>query len=162
MQPPDAGELRKKAEELISEQKTMTISTAHDNMPWAAPVYYFHRKFNFYFFSDPSSRHIREATESEKASAAIFHPASTWKEIRGIQMSGSIIHLSPGLEAIRAIRGYLQKFPFTGDFFDSGRAIDLEAFVKRFHVRLYAFRPGLLYYQDNRIRFGFREEINIL
>lgn len=139
----------------------MTISTALGNTPWAAPVYYVHRNFNFFFFSDPNSRHIREAIESEKASAAIFHPASTWKEIRGIQMSGSITHLSPGLEAIRAIRSYLQKFPFTGDFFDSANAINLEAFVKRFHVRLYVFRPALLYYQDNSIRFGFREEIKV-
>lgn len=161
MQPPDAGELRKLAEELIGEETTMTIATAHDNTPWAAPVYYVYRKSNFYFFSDPSSRHIQEAMMGEKASAAIFHQANTWQEIRGIQMSGSIIHVAPGLEAIRAIHAYLQKFPFTRDFFDSAHQVDLDAFVKKFKVRLYAFRPTLLYYQDNRIRFSFREKITL-
>jgi uncharacterized protein YhbP (UPF0306 family) len=161
MQPPDDGELRRLAEELISQQTTMTVSTAHENAPWAAPVYYAHRKFRFYFFSDPSSRHISEALESGKAAAAIFHQASTWKEIRGIQMSGSIIHMHPGLDAIRAIRIYLRKFPFTRDFFDPSLQIDLDAFTKRFKVRLYAFVPTLLYYQDNRIQFSFREKIRL-
>ena len=161
MQPPDAGELRKLAEELISQQTTMTISTAHENAPWAAPVYYANRKSRFYFFSDPSSRHIREALESRKAAAAVFHQASTWKEIRGIQMSGSISHVLPGLDAIRATRAYLRKFPFTRDFFEPSLQIDLDAFTKKFKVRLYAFVPTLLYYQDNRIRFSFREKITL-
>jgi uncharacterized protein YhbP (UPF0306 family) len=159
MQLPDADELRRLAEELMGRETTMTISTAREDAPWAAPVYYVHRKSSFYFFSDPSSRHIQEAMESGKASAAIFHQAShTWKEIRGIQMSGSIVHLGAGLEAIRATRAYLQKFPFTRDFFDSAQ-VDLDAFVRKFKVRLYAFRPTVMLYQDNRIRFSFREEV---
>jgi hypothetical protein len=161
MQTPDDQELRRMAEELIGQETTMTLSTAHDDTPWAAPVYYVHRKFKFYFFSDPSSRHIREALESEKASAAIFHQASSWREIRGIQMSGSIVHIAPGLEAVQAVHAYLQKFPFTRDFFDSGHEVDLKVFVQKFNVRLYAFRPTLLYYQDNRIRFSFRESIRL-
>lgn len=161
MQQPNAGELRKLTEELVSEQTTMTVSTAHDNAPWAAPVYYANRKFRFYFFSDPSSRHISEALESGKAAAAIFHQASTWKEIRGIQMSGSIGHVLPGLDAVRAVRAYLKKFPFTRDFFEPSLQIDLQNFIKKFNVRLYVFLPTLLYYQDNRIRFSFREKISL-
>ncbi len=34
-------------------------------------------------------------------------------------------------------------------------------FMKRFNVRLYAFRPDVLYYQDNRIQFSFRERVNL-
>jgi uncharacterized protein len=155
----DPAELRKRTEELLSAQTTMTLSTAHDNESWAAPVYYVNRKFQFYFFSDPSSRHVREALESGNAAAAVFHQASTWQEIRGIQMSGTVTPLGAGLEAVRAIRAYLKKFPFTREFFDSGKEIDLEGFVKRFRVRLYLFRPSVLLYQDNRIAFSFREEV---
>jgi hypothetical protein len=156
---PSNQELRRLAEEVIMEQNTMTLATALENIAWAAPVYYVNIGFNLYFFSDPTSRHIQEALKNDQAAAAIFFHASTWKEIRGIQMSGSIEALSPGVESLRALHVYLKKFPFTEDFFDSGQKLDLDAFSKRFSVRLYRFQPTLLYYLDNGIRFSFREKV---
>jgi uncharacterized protein YhbP (UPF0306 family) len=158
---PTQEELRKLAEELIGEQNTMTLSTAVKDMAWAAPVYYANLAFRFYFFSDPASRHIQEALASRQVSAAIFHQSSTWKEIRGIQMSGAVEPLSPGLESLRALRAYLKKFSFTHEFFGSGEKLDLDGFAKRFRVRFYRFRPVLLYYMDNRIRFSFRESLEM-
>jgi uncharacterized protein YhbP (UPF0306 family) len=154
-------ELRERAEGLIAEQNTMTIATAQKDRAWAAPVYYANVGFNFYFFSDPTSRHIQETLESGQASAAIFVPASTWQAIRGIQMSGSIRPLSPGMEALKAVRAYLKKYPFTKEFFDGGQKLTLDAFVKRFRVHLYRFKPSLLYYLDNGIRFSFRQEVSV-
>jgi len=159
--PPGQEELRKLAEELIREQNTMTLSTAIKDVAWAAPVYYANLAFTFYFFSDPGSRHIQEALASRQAAAAIFHQSSTWREIRGIQMSGGLHPLSLGLESVRALRAYLKKFPFAQEFFGSGEKLDLEGFAKRFRVRLYRFQPGLFYYMDNRIRFSFRERIEL-
>jgi len=158
---PGQEELRKRAEELIKEQNTMTLSTAVKDVAWAAPVYYTNLGFVFYFFSDPNSRHVQEALASRQAAAAIFHQSSTWKEIRGIQMSGTLHPLFPGLESLRALRAYLKKFPFAQDFFSSGDTLDLEGFAKRFRVRLYRFQPLLFYYMDNRIRFSFRENIRL-
>jgi uncharacterized protein YhbP (UPF0306 family) len=159
--PPSQEELRKLAEELIREQNTMTLSTAVKDVAWAAPVYYANLALTFYFFSDPGSQHIQEALASRQAAAAIFHQSSTWKEIRGIQMSGALHPLSPGLESLRALRAYLKKFPFTLEFFGSGETLDLDGFAKRFRVRLYRFQPDLFYYMDNRIRFSFRERIEL-
>ena len=158
---PTQEELRKLAEDLIKGQNTMTLSTAVMDVAWAAPVYYANLGFTFYFFSDPSSRHIREALASRQAASAIFHQSSTWKEIRGIQMSGVLQPMSPGLESVRALRAYLKKFPFTMEFFGSGERLDLEGFSKRFRVRLYRFRPEVCYYMDNRIRFSFRERLEL-
>ena len=154
-------DLKSRAKRLIAGQNTMTLATAHESMAWAAPVYYANMGFQFYFFSDPESRHIRESLESDQASAAIFVPASTWKEIRGVQMSGSVHGVSPGLESIKALRLYLKKYPFTKDFFESGENINIEDIVKRFRVKLYRFKPSLFYYLDNQIRFGFRESISV-
>ena len=159
MSPSDVHELRKKAEELIRGVSTMTLSTALGDGPWAAPVYYASRGFLFYFFSDPVSRHIREALESGRAAAAIFPEVSSWKDIRGVQMSGALSAVRPGVEALKAVSAYLQKFPFTREFFNPAQKIDLDAFAGRFKVRLYVLRPTLLYYMDNRIRFSFRESI---
>ena len=158
-QNPNDKDLRALAEKLILEQSTMTIATARNGIAWAAPVYYASRGFQFYFFSDPASRHINESMESGQASASIFAPANTWQHIRGIQMSGVISTVSPGLEALRVLRVYLKKYPFTKEFFNTGEKLDLDAMTKRFRVKLYRFRPGLLYYLDNKIRFGFREAL---
>jgi hypothetical protein len=76
-------------------------------------------------------------------------------------MSGGLHPMSPGLESVRAIRAYLKKFPFTMEFFGSGEKLDLDGFSKRFRVRLYRFRPDVVYYMDNRIRFSFREKIQL-
>jgi len=152
-------ELSTLAENLIREQNTMTLATALKETVWAAPVYYVNLGFRFYFFSGPKSQHIREALESGQAAAAIFAQGSTWKEIRGVQMSGEIHPLSPGLEALRALRAYLRKFPFTHEFFDTTQKLDLGAFAERFKVRLYRLRPLLLYYMDNSISFSFREKV---
>jgi uncharacterized protein YhbP (UPF0306 family) len=154
-------EVRKLAEDLVNGQNTITFATAAGDVSWAAPVYYVNLEFNFYFFSDPSSRHIQESLNSNQASAAIFHQSSTWKEIRGVQMSGTVSPVSVGMEALRAMRAYLRKFPFTEEFFDQGQKLDLAAFAKRFRVRLYRFKPELVYYTDNRIRFSFREKIRV-
>jgi uncharacterized protein len=159
--PPDETQLRTLALDLIEKQYTMTLGTAAQNSPWAAPVYYVNLALRFFFFSDPESRHIREALIAGKAAAAIFHQSNSWREIRGVQMSGKIEALRPGVTSLRALRAYLKKFPFTKEFFDTGEDLDLEGFAKRFRVRFYSLRPDLLYYLDNRIRFSFRERIEV-
>lgn len=156
---PSDQELKKLAIDLIDGQSTMTLATAKGHVAWSAPVYYVFFKSCFYFFSDPTSRHVQEALASGQASSSIYANASTWQEIRGIQMSGQMETVSARLGAIEVIRAYLKKFPFTTDFFKPGQALDLEAFSKRFKVKLYRFKPSLVYYLDNSIRFGFREEV---
>jgi uncharacterized protein YhbP (UPF0306 family) len=146
---------------LIDGQNTMTLATAQENTAWAAPVYYIFCRSAFYFFSDPESRHIQESLTGCLASAAIHSDAASWEEIRGVQMAGSIEMVSGKLEGLEVIGKYLKKFGFTKDFFSKDQAMDLDAFAKRFNVRLYKFKPSLVYYQDNSIRFGFREEIDI-
>ena len=153
--------LRTLAGNLIEGQSTMTLATAQGDVAWAAPVYYVFCRSAFYFFSDPVSRHIQESLAGCQASAAVHSGTSSWEEIRGVQMSGSIDRVSGKLEAVETIGKYLKKFGFAQDFFSKDQALDLDAFAKRFHVRLYKFKPSLIYYLDNSIRFGFREAIDI-
>jgi len=157
----DEHNLKRLATDLIDQQSTMALATARENISWSAPVYYVFYKSSFFFFSNPDSRHIQEAIESEQASAAIYPFVDTWQGIRGIQMSGRIKIAKPGLTSIQAVRAYIKKFPFTKEFFEPGKALDLENFAERFRVRLYRLNPQLVYYLDNQIRFGFREEIDV-
>ncbi len=156
---PNQKELNELARELINDQNTVTLATCSEKEAWAAPVYYVFMKSAFYFFSDPGSRHIVEALRNGQASGAIHGYAAGWQEIRGIQMTGSLEALSVGLESAEAIKAYLKKFQFTKEFFSSGSVLTLDAFTSRFKVRLYRFKPTLIYYLDNSIRFGFREPI---
>ena len=144
---------QKMALALINSQSTMSLATARENRAWAAPVYYVYFKASFYFFSSPDSRHIEEAKDCEEVSAAIYPAVSSWQEIKGIQMSGSIKKAGLGLTAMGALRAYNSKYPFTKEFFEPGQALDLENFEKRFKVRFYRFDPILVYYLDNEIKF---------
>jgi uncharacterized protein YhbP (UPF0306 family) len=153
--------LKTRADALIEAQNTMTLATTASRGAWAAPVYYAHQKSSFYFFSDPASRHIVDSLDTGQAAAAIFAPASSWQDIRGIQMSGDVKTVSAGVEAVAAIAAYLKKFPFTRDFFDSSESLHLNDFTKRFSVKLYRFYPTLMYYLDNSVRFGFRESVTL-
>jgi len=76
-------------------------------------------------------------------------------------MSGVIESVGPGLDAAGAIHDYLRKFPFVREFFKPGDVLDLAGFSGRFRVRLYRFRPTIVYYLDNRIKFGFRERVTL-
>lgn len=147
--------------ELIHEQSTMALATAHGGEAWVAPVYYVYFDKGFWFFSAPDSRHIREALEGGVASAAVYPFVDSWREIRGVQMSGRVLKARPGLGAVKAVRAYVNRYPFTREFFDPGQELDLEGFGKRFRVRFYRFEPDLVYYMDNRIRFGFREAVRL-
>jgi hypothetical protein len=158
---PSKTTLKALARGLIQAQNTMTVATAQAHVAWAAPVYYVFSNTCFYFFSDPMSRHVVESLASGQAASAIYASGASWEEIRGIQMSGSIESISVGFEALDVVRAYLKKFSFTREFFSSKEDLDLDAFAKRFRVKLYKFKPDFVYYMDNSIRFGFRERINI-
>lgn len=156
---PNGSELRRLALELIGSVSTMTLATHGPNTAWAAPVYYVYQNGGFFFFSKPDSRHIQEALAAGFAAAAIHAHADSWQFIRGLQMSGVIHKRQIGLTAINAVQAYLKKFPFTREFFKDDQQMDLNGFIARFKVGLYQFTPTLVYYQDNQIKFGFREEI---
>ena len=156
-----AGRLRTLARDLIQRESTMTLATAKGDTAWAAPVYYVFFRSCFCFFSDPESRHIRESVAGCRASAAIHASGSSWEDIRGIQMSGTVEMVSGKLEALEIISSYLKKYGFTRKFFSGNQALDVDAFADRFNVRLYRFRPTLLYYLDNSLGFGFREAVDL-
>ena len=158
---PGARELTVMARRLVTDQNTLTLATADGGTAWAAPVYYVFVKSAFYFLSSPDSRHITEALQNGQAAGSVHAAASTWQEIKGLQMNGEIRAVKPGLEAVQVLRAYLKKYPFTTDFFKDNQSLDLDTFAKRFGVKLYGFMPSLVYYLDNQIRFAFREEVTL-
>jgi uncharacterized protein len=157
----DLNQINHLAKKLINEKYTMTLATASLHIAWAAPVYYVAYKNHFYFFSSPESRHIHEALGAGQAAAAIYEESTQWQDIKGIQMSGKIIYVSPGLEAKNAFGAYVKKFPLLNSFFSDLSDFNLDGLFSRFQARLYRFTPDSMIYMDNTIRFGFKEEIKL-
>lgn len=154
-------EVALRAVQLINRQNTMTLATSAGESAWAAPVYFVYDGGAFYFFSDPASRHIREGLAVGGSSAAIHAPSVEWRDICGIQMSGKLMPVPLGREAATAFGAYLKKYPFCREFFSPGSIMKLETFVGRFKAKLYKFVPGRVYYQDNLIKFGHRERVEL-
>ena len=153
--------IKKSALYLIHASSTLTLATTDGLSAWSAPVYYVFINGEFFFFSKPDSRHIREALQTGSAGGSIHANVDTWRDIRGVQMSGSISEAQIGMSSITAMKAYLKKFPFTREFFQKDQTIDLKEFYLRFKVHFYFFKPSLVYYQDNRIKFGFRTEVDL-
>ncbi|MEE4113804.1 MAG: pyridoxamine 5'-phosphate oxidase family protein [Desulfobacteraceae bacterium] len=151
---------REAALALMQEASTLTLATAGESGPWSAPVYFVCVNGSFYFFSSPQSRHIRQAMDSGKAAASLFHSAGSWQAIRGIQMTGTVERVDSMALSIKAIAAYLKRFSFVRDFFPGVPTPDLAAFFSRFKARLYAFTPTGVYYIDNRFGFGTRQRID--
>ena len=157
--PPE--QVASRAVDLINQQNTMTLATAAGESAWAAPVYYVYNSRAFYFFSDPESRHIQEGLSTRESSAAIHAPSHEWRDICGIQMSGRIERVPLGREAASAFSAYLKKYPFCKDFFKPGSVLNLESFTGQFKAKLYKLVPDRVYYQDNEIKFGHRELVDL-
>ena len=144
---------------LLQEQSTMTLATAENGIAWAAPVYFVNIEHHFYFFSAPESRHIREAESARQAAAAIYAQTAGWQDIRGVQMSGTVQPVGVGIEASRMIAAYLKKFSFVRDFFQPRQPVTLRSFANAFKARFYCFAAQRIFYLDNQVAFGFRQEV---
>jgi uncharacterized protein YhbP (UPF0306 family) len=149
-----------RANRLISSGHTMTLATALDNTPWAAPVYYANIRDCFYFFSSPDARHIQNALASGHAACAIYAEGGSWQTLQGLQMSGKIIKISHAGHASAAVIAYVKKFPLVKTFFSSVKNLSVSHFKSRFHATLYSFQPDTIVFMDNAVDFGFRQEIS--
>ena len=76
-----------KCMDLIDSAKVMTIATGSENGAWSAPVYYHFFNKAFYFFSNPSSRHIIEALDTRTGTAvSIFEDSEQFEDLKGARM----------------------------------------------------------------------------
>ena len=78
--------LQRELLEYLQEHYVMTIASCHENVPWAAAVFYASDDFVLYFLSNPNSRHGTNLAGNSQVSAAIHEDYRDWREIRGIQL----------------------------------------------------------------------------
>ena len=84
--------IRKNAFNLASIMRVLTLATSMEQETWTAPVYYVFLNKQFYFFSNPDSRHIKEIYNSAVSKNLIVTSIFLDdKNIKGLKMQGEIV-----------------------------------------------------------------------
>ncbi|MBC9784867.1 pyridoxamine 5'-phosphate oxidase family protein [Heliobacterium chlorum] len=146
------------AESIISQHNAMTLGIVDgDGFPWLAPVYYVHKDFHFYFFSDPASRHasvlaLTEGYPSVSASAAIYNEPDEYGHIQGLQMKGHLERVTGRGDRARVMTAFGLRFSFFARFLQEPRL--LKSLQKN---EIYQFTAREVWITDNsRLGYGHR------
>jgi uncharacterized protein YhbP (UPF0306 family) len=149
----DAG-ARARALDYLAGHRVMTLATHGADGPWAAAVFYASDGFNLYFVSSPASRHSRNLAAHAAVAATVQEDYLEWREIKGIQLEGTVEQLS-GAEEASARKLYGMKFPLAANLGSAPAAI-AAAFAK---VRWYKLGAARAYFVDNAAGFGHRDQV---
>ena len=123
--PAKSKELKKVVLEYLKRHNTMTLATAHDNVPWAAAVFYANDGFTLYFISNPSiCLHFHNIAHNPRVAITInkdyaFRSQSDWRKVKGIQIEGIAKMLTAEEEISQAVTIYTSKYPFTSAYLKS-------------------------------------------
>lgn len=154
--------MSKKALELLHAQHIITLATCDGTEPWASPLYYVLYGGSFYFFSDPESRHITHGMGEKTVAASVHDPSSGMSDIRGVQMGGTLSEGGFDLNSTAAYALYISRFSFIHDMAKTLSPLtSFSALEASFKVKWYKYTPHKVYYLDNSIRFGYREEVEL-
>ncbi len=149
-------ELNERVQGYLRDHQVATLATHGDNDLWAAAVFYVHADYTLYFLSSPTSRHSLNLAQCSRVAVTIQEDYTDWLEIKGVQIEGVVTEIS-GEEERTARRLYGQKFPVIGKLAQAPAAI-VKALAK---VRWFKVVPQRLYFIDNEVGLGHRDEIDL-
>ena len=155
---PAAGSLEV-ALDLILNQRTLVLATCDQTAPWTAPVFFVYANKGFCFFSSPRSAHIGHIQAGSTVAASIFSDKGQWRQIRGLQMRGTVYRLRKVSERLKVTGGFIRKFPFAREFLQGGPG-SVPDLSRR--VQIYSFLPSEIYLVDNSTAFGRRLPLEIV
>ena len=151
--------LKQQIVDYLKSHNTMTLATCAGDVPWAATVFFASDDLRLYFFSAPESRHCQNLTVNQRVAVAIQEDYKDWREIKGIQLEGSVALVDGVVEKANAMAIYAIKYPDVIKLFtnpDSG--VFYKAFLK---VKFYCVTPDKVFFIDNAQGFGKRQELAI-
>jgi uncharacterized protein YhbP (UPF0306 family) len=148
--------LSEKIKKYLQNHNVATIAASAGDELWAAAVFYVSEGYEIFFLSSPATRHMRIIDKSPRIALTIQEDYSDWLDIKGIQLEGVVYEIA-GEEAERAYKIYAEKFPVVSLLSKAPMAIAC-AMSK---ICWYKVVPQRLYFIDNSLGLGHREEINL-
>jgi uncharacterized protein len=149
-------ELRARVQEYLRDHQVATLATSSGDDLWAAAVFYVSDGYTLYFLSSPTSRHCMNLAQSPHVAVTIQEDYSDWLEIKGVQLEGVACEVF-GEKEERARRLYGMKFPVVGKLGQAPASI-VKALAG---VRWYQVVPHRLYFIDNSLGLGHRDQIDL-
>jgi len=135
---------------------TMTLATCSGDKPWAAAVFYVNLGFKLYFLSEETTRHSLNLTENELVAVTINEDYKNWKEIKGVQLEGTVRVLEGKLETSRVMAAYLKKYPFVASLSNQSKFSKLMKCIK-----VYCVNPNTIWFLDNALGFSNRQKLEL-
>src|ERR1035437_2110362 len=135
---------------LLREQTTLSLATTGEGGEASvAPLFYIvDEELILYWLSSQSSLHSLNLFRTPRAAATVYSSATSWKEIRGVQMRGSASKVAEPERRAPLIKAYCERFKL--------------GTVLRMAIRqsaLYAFQPEFFRFIDNAKGFGAKFEL---
>ena len=135
----------------LHSHQVMTLATAAGDDRWAAAVFYAAEEFTLYFLSAPQTRHARHLAQDPRVAGTIQEDYRDWPAIKGIQFEG-VATLLTAEESAAGQAHYRRRYPFL----DQADTPLQQALLR---VNWYRLQPVRLYFIDNSVRLGHRDEI---
>ncbi len=135
----------------LATHQVMTLATTGPQGVWAAAVFYVNDGFDLMFLSAGHTRHAQNITAVPHVAATIQEDYRDWQQIQGIQLEGKVALLTD-VSRETAITRYQHKYPFLAQ----AEATMQAALAK---VNWYVLRPDRLYFIDNSLGLGHRDEV---
>ena len=108
----DSPEWKKRIIECLNSTEFLALSTCRNGRTWTCPVFFaYDEKFNFYFISQPGSKHMQNILVNGEISVAIYSTnQSAAGDVFGVQFSGKAVML-PDSEVEKAFQIYYARSP---------------------------------------------------
>lgn len=148
------------AKEIIRDNQYLSLGTVGDKgMPWVSPVAYcFDKKFNLYFMSLPSSRHIQNILLNSNASGAIYDSQQLFGQGRGVQFEGNVFEVSKIKQTTVLNLYFGRKWPFG----NLSSVADFKRFFKVFKYRFYKMELTGVWVTDVSKDYDARIKITLM
>jgi uncharacterized protein YhbP (UPF0306 family) len=157
----DQEDLRLRIVSYLETHNAMSLATVAYNRPHAASVLYVNQGFDLFFISSPHSRHGGNMATNNRVSATINEDYAAWSDIKGLQLDGYVVQLGELNEHGEIAAAFTTKFSDVGSFFKKPDELPYAVADKVAKVRFYKFRPSKIFYIDNSLGFGHREEMDV-
>ena len=148
------AEARRDALALLASLHVCTLATSGDGEPHAVSLFYAHRDFDLFWFSDPTTTHSRQIDDKDGARVAVTIAAECrhYADIRGLQMSGQAKRLGGAAETAAALARLTGRFGFLAEFFQQPGKL-AEAMRK---TAIYHLAVDRVTFIDNSKGFGHK------